>query len=195
MMRLARRAHAAAGGAAGFTLVELLVSLGLLILALLLAAQLLGETEEMMVDAAAQVLDPAAALVAMRLRNDVQGATSVVATQLDLQGDCAALQVLGNSEGPIYYQLSSGALWRSVVVGADMPPRQAKILPGVSAFRCGNLVMPNAAPMAWVDYHYTRSRTRRSPLVLLPAFWAPRQEQASDTLFLTPRGAGLGQSW
>jgi prepilin-type N-terminal cleavage/methylation domain-containing protein len=186
-------APARGGGAAGFTLVEVLVSLVLLLLALALAAQLLGETRQMFADAAREELDPAAALIATRLRGDVQGAAGAVALQgADLS--CASLELVGTPEGTIVYTLVGTTLMRSVQT-AGGATRQAVVLRGATSFNCQNLP-GNGVSMVRLDYQYGRSRTRRSPLPLLPAYWGPRQEQVSETLFLTPRGAGLGgSSW
>lgn len=186
----ARRRHGR--GAAGFTLIEVLVSLLLLVVAMAIAAQLLGETRQMFVDASREELDPAAALIATRLRGDVQGAVAAVAAQNpDLS--CASLQLVGTPEGTIVYAMVGSTLTRSVQA-ADGTVRQAVVLRGATSFNCQTLPGNNVS-MVRLDYQYGRSRTRRSPLPLLPGAWGPRQEQVSETLFLTPRGGGLGSSW
>ena len=187
MRRLARRGR---GAAAGFTLVEVLISLLLLILALSLAAQLLAETQQMLVDAARQALDPAAALVATRLRVDVLGATGAVAAQ-NLDQSCAFLELIGNPEGPIVYQRSAGALVRTVLAADGTPQGSLVLLRGATAFSCSTSSL-GAAEVVLLDYRYRRSRTRRSPLPLLPAMWGAAQEEARESLVLTPRGSGMG---
>lgn len=189
-----RRPSPRSGPQAGFTLVEVMVSLVLLILVLSIAAQLLGETQQMLVDAAREARDPAAGLIATRLRVDVLGASGAVAAQnLDLT--CSYLELVGNPEGAILYQLAGDSLVRSVLADGT-PGRPGTLLRGATAFSCATMVPPlGGYPVVRVDYHYLRSRTRRSPLMLLPSAWGPRQEEVRETLFLTPRGAGLGSWW
>jgi type II secretory pathway pseudopilin PulG len=178
---------------AGFGLVEMLVALVLLILALTLAAQLLGEAQQMMVDAAQQALDPAAAQVATRLTVDALGATSaVVAQNPDLS--CAYLELIGNASGPVVYLLSGGALVRASLSPLGTPQGALPLLPGVSFFTCATSP-GGASTVVLVSYQYSRSRTRRSPLQLLPGMWGPRREQVRESLILTTRGGGLGMSW
>ncbi len=181
-------------GAAGFSLVEMLVALVILILALALAAQLLGETAQMMADAGRQALDPAPALAAIRLRVDVQGATAAVVSQ-NLDGSCADVELLGYAGGPIYYQIAGGALTR-LAVSALGKPETLVLLPGASGFLCQLVNLPGMPQVLRVDYQYVRSTVRRSALDLeLPALWGPRQMQVVETYYLAPRGGGFGGSW
>lgn len=190
-----RRRPPPSGPQAGFTLVEVLVSLVLLILVLSIAAQLLGETQQMLVDAAREARDPAAALIATRLRVDVQGAAGAVAAPSP-ELACAYLELVGNPEGVIFYQLAGGGLVRSVLAADGTPVGSGVLLRGATAFTCVTIVPPlGGFPVVRVDYHYLRSRSRRSPLMLLPSAWGPRQEEVRETLFLTPRGSGLGSWW
>ena len=178
---------------AGFTLVELVVSMVLLALAMALSAQLLQETQQMLVDAGREALDPAAALVATRLRADILGASVAVAVQNpDLS--CAYLELLGLPPGPIFYQLRRGALVRRVFAADGTPLGASVLLPSATSFSC-TTVSSMGPTVVLVDYQYRRSRTRRSPLALPPALWRSRQETARESLVLTPRGAGLGRAW
>jgi Tfp pilus assembly protein PilV len=180
---------------AGFTLVEAMVSLLLLIVVLAMAAQLLGETQQMLADAAHESLDPAAALIAARLRVDVLGASGAIAAQNpDLS--CAYVELIGNPEGPVVYHLAGGALVRSVLAADGTPQGSATLLRRATAFGCSTIVNPlGGLTVVRIDYRYLRGRARRSPLVLLPSAWGPRQEEVRETLFLTPRGSGLGTWW
>jgi prepilin-type N-terminal cleavage/methylation domain-containing protein len=180
---------------AGFTLVETLVALVLLVLVLAIAAQLLGETQQMLVDASRELRDPAAALVATRLRADVLGATAAVAVQNpDLS--CAYVELIGSPRGPIVYRLAGGGLVRSYLAADGTPHDSMVLLRPATWLACATFDPPLASfPIVRLDYRYLRSRVRRSPLPLLPSAWAPRQEEARETLFLTPRGAGLGEGW
>lgn len=178
---------------AGFTLIEMIVSLVLLVLVVDIAAQLLGETQQMLIDSGRQALDPAAALVATRLRADVLGAVGAVAAQKpDLS--CGYLELLGNPVGPVFYQLNAGALVRTVVGADGIPIGSSVLLRGTTSFNCATASL-GGPTVVLLDYRYRRSRTRRSPLMLVPGLWAPAQEVVHESLVLTPRGAGLGDTW
>jgi hypothetical protein len=188
-----RPRRAAARREAGYTLVELLISLLLLVLVVEIAAQLLGETQQMLVDAGREALDPAAGLVAVRLRADVLSASSAIATvKPDLS--CAYLELFGNPPGPIAYQLKGGTLVRMVLDANGVPIVSSIVLRGATSFHCvtSSVGGPTVVLLA---YRYNRSRTRRSPLMLMPALWAPAREEVRESLILTLRGAGLGTSW
>ncbi|HLX06874.1 MAG TPA: prepilin-type N-terminal cleavage/methylation domain-containing protein [Thermoanaerobaculia bacterium] len=178
---------------AGFTLIEMVVALALLALGVAIAAQLLGESQQMLIDAAGEVLDPAAALVATRLRADALAATGAVAAQNpDLT--CAFLELLGEPPGPIFYRLTGGALVRSVIAADGTPLGSSTLVPGAISFHCVTSSL-GGPTVVLLDYQYRRSRTRRSPLPMVPSLWAPRREVVRESLIVTPRGAGLGFSW
>jgi prepilin-type N-terminal cleavage/methylation domain-containing protein len=179
---------------AGFTLVELVVSLALLALAMAISAQLLQETQQMLVDAGLEALDPNAALVATRLRADILGASVAVAVQNRDDLSCAYLELLGDPPGPIFYQLRRGALFRRVFAADGTPLGASVLLRGATSFTCAT-VSSWGPTVVLVSYEYLRSRTRRSPLALPPALWRSRQETVRESLVLTPRGAGLGRAW
>ncbi len=81
------------------------------------------------------------------------------------------------------------------MLAADGTPLgSAVLLRGATSFRCATSSMGGPL-VVLLDYRYRRSRTRRSPLVLLPSLWAPAHEVVHESLVLTPRGAGLGTSW
>jgi prepilin-type N-terminal cleavage/methylation domain-containing protein len=178
---------------AGFTLFEVLVSLLLLAVALAMSVQLLGETQQMLVDAARESLDPAAALIAARLRADVIGATvAVAAHRPDLS--CDYLELVGHPPGPIFYRLAGDALVRSVVAAGGTTLGSTVVLRGATSFSCVSSAA-GGTEVVLLGYQYRRSRTRRSPLMLPPALWSPRWEVVRESLILTPRGGGLGTSW
>ncbi|HVR08257.1 MAG TPA: type II secretion system protein [Thermoanaerobaculia bacterium] len=177
----------------GFTLVEMVVSMMLLAVVVAIAAELLGEAQQMVLDAGREALDPAAALIAMRLRADVQSASVAVAAQNpDLS--CAFLELAGQPPGPIFYRLVAGDMVRSVLAGGGAPLGSVVLLHGATSFRCVTSSL-GGPTVVLLDYRYRRSRTRRSPLMLMPSLWAPAQESVHESLILTPRGAGLGASW
>ncbi|MBV8201358.1 MAG: type II secretion system protein [Acidobacteria bacterium] len=203
-MTRARDRRSAAGEAAagarprrgerGFTLIEMVVSMMVLAVAMTIAAELLGESQQMLVDAGRQALDPAAALVATRLRSDVQGAVTAVAVQApDLS--CVFLELFGHPAGPIVYRLDGGDLVRSVLAPTGAPLASGALLRGATSLRCATSSLGGGPTVVLLTYSYRRSRARRSPLMLVPSLWAPAKETVTESLILTPRGAGLGSSW
>jgi prepilin-type N-terminal cleavage/methylation domain-containing protein len=177
----------------GFSLIEMVVSMLVLAVAMTIAAELLGETQQMLVDAGRQALDPAAALIATRLRADVQGAATAVAVQ-NPNLSCGFLELFGHPTGPIVYRLVGGDLVRSVLGAGGAPLGSAVLLRGATSFHCATSSL-GGPTVVLLSYSYGRSRTRRSPLMLVPSLWAPAQEVVRENLILTPRGAGLGTWW
>ena len=171
-------------GAAGFTLVELLVSLFLLLLALALAAQLLVESSQMLADAAAEQVESPLPLAVARLRADIVGAASF--TLLDDR-----LLLEGHPAGTVLYEMTGDELRRIVVDAAGEPLGESVLLRGVAGWRCSE-----AGPrLLAVAIRYRRRAVRPSPLPVLPAHRGASSEERTETLLLAPRGAGLGGSW
>lgn len=180
---------------AGFTLVEMLVALLILLIGLAIAAGLLGETQQMLLDAMSESRDSPAALVATRLRADVQGATAVVAVHAaGREGSFGDRLELSGPAGRIVVELVEGDLRRSVRAVDGTALGSAILLQHVRAFHCWT-IDAGTSPAVGLDLEYRRSRARRSPLQLMPPRWGPREESVHETLFLTPRGGGLGPSW
>ena len=100
------------GSEAGFTLVELLISLLLLSLALALAAQVMMEGAQMLTDAAAEQADAPMPLVAARLRGDIRAATGFEVLE-GLEGP--ALFLDGHPAGLVVYQKIGDELRRTVL--------------------------------------------------------------------------------
>jgi hypothetical protein len=171
----------------------MIVAMLLMLLALTLASQLLGEAQQMMIDAGQQALDPAASQVATFITGDAQAASSAIALQNPTLS-CASLALVGVPTGSVVYQSAGGALVRTALGATGAVQGNLALLPGLSSFSCATV--PGAAStVVLVSYQYSRSRTRRSPLQLLPGLWGPRQEQVNESLILTTRGAGLGMAW
>lgn len=179
---------------AGFTLVELLISFLLVILALALAGQLLMETQQMLVDAGREQLDPAAGLVIARIRGDVLAASSFAAVP-DSLGGCGQLWLQGHPQGTVLYQKVGGQLRRSLFAPDGTLQGGNTLLRGLGAWGCSDLGGALGHQLLRLQLTYRRSRVRRSPLPLLPAQWGPAAEERTETLFLAPRGGGFGSQW
>ena len=177
---------------AGFTLIEMLISFVLLVLAVTLAAQLLVEAAQMFADVAGEQRDTMVPLALARLRNDVQGAASYQDLALDPRS-CSPLVLLGGASGTVVYTLQGEDLRRDVVAPDGTPGASELLMRQVTAWTCrAHGAMP---PVLELGFTYRRRAVRRTPLAVLPAHAKPNTEQKSESLFLTLRGGGLGSSW
>jgi|HubBroStandDraft_3_1064219.scaffolds.fasta_scaffold01404_5 hypothetical protein len=180
------------GSEAGFTLVEMLISFVLLVLAVTIAAQLLVEAAQMFTDVAGEQHDPMVPLAVARLRNDVQGAVSYQ----DLSPDplsCSPLVLQGGTGGTVVYTLAGEEVRRAVVAPDGTAGATEILLRQVTSWTCAG--HGSSPPVLELDFSYRRRAVRRTPLAVLPVYARPRDEQKSETLLLTLRGAGLGSSW
>ncbi len=176
----------------GFTLVEVLVALLVLLVGLAIAAGLLGEAQQMLADVVREARDPAAALVASRLRADIESASSA-AVRRDPERDRDRLDLVGPDRRVVLAAVD-GELLRTVLGADGAPLGTAVLLQRLEEFR-PTILAGDVGALVCLEYAYRRSRLRRSPLPLLPGQWGPREETARETLCLTPRGAGLGGGW
>jgi hypothetical protein len=177
---------------AGFTLIEMLISFVLLVLAVTIAAQLLVEAAQMFTDVAGEQHDPMVPLAVARLRNDVQGAVSYQ----DLSPDplsCSPLVLQGGTGGTVVYTLAGEEVRRAVVAPDGTAGATEILLRQVTSWTCAG--HGSSPPVLELDFSYRRRAVRRTPLAVLPVYARSRDEQKFETLFLTLRGAGLGSSW
>ena len=162
---------------AGFTLVELLVSLVLVSLALALTAQVMMEGAQMLTDAAAEQADAPMPLVAARLKGDIRAAAGFEVLP-GLEGP--ALFLHGHPAGLVVYQKVGDELRRTVVDAGEAPA-----LRGVTSWSCAPL-----GGLVAVTLSHDRSAIRRGPLPNLPANRGPRSEERTETFLVAPRGGG-----
>lgn len=174
----------------GFTLIEVLVSLVLLMLAFALAAQLLMETSQMLADAAGEQIESSVPLAVARLRGDVLGSSSFTVLN-DPDGGPPRLLLEGHPAGAVLYEKDGGEIHRLLLDDAGKPGAESVLLRGVRGWQC----VAVAPRLLLVDIRYQRRGQRPSPLPGLPAFRAPGTEEKSERLLVVPRGAGMGESW
>ncbi len=174
-----------ARGARGFTLVEVLIALVLLILALALAAQLLEESAQRLAAVQGEATEPPADLLLARLRGDVRAAASLAVLP------DGALRLDGHPAGTVVYRRLGSELRREVY-GAD-----GELAAATPAWR--NVVGFASAALsdrlAAVAVRYRRRKLGRSPLPGLPVDRGPAWEERSESLVAAARGAGLGPGW
>jgi prepilin-type N-terminal cleavage/methylation domain-containing protein len=178
-MRVPRR------GEAGFGLIELLVASVLLLVALAIAAQLFMESAEQLVDATGEQADPTVPVLLDRLRADVLASSGYGLCEAD------RLLLVGHPAGQVLYARVGDQLHRAVLdsggalLGDGIPWR------GVSAWSC----QPLAPHLVRLEIQYQLHTVRRTLNPSLPGERGPATETRTETLFLAPRGGGLGESW
>ncbi len=180
-MRATRRRS----GARGFTLVETLIALVLLLFALALAAQLLAESAERFATAQGEVTEPPVALLLARMRGDVRAAAAF-STLPD-----GGLRLDGHPAGTIVYRQVGSEVRRQVYAASGELAADAPAWRDVLGFSSAAL----GDRLAAVTVRYRRRALGRSPLPGLPADRGSRWEERTETLLAAPRGAGLGNGW
>ena len=175
---------------AGFTLVELLIAMVLLVLALAIAAQLLLEASKLFAETSGEALDTPVPLAIARIRNDIQSAVSVAPLR-DEEGELIQVAIQGYA-GQIFYSLDGDTLYRTFVPRDELPQDPAPLWHGVTGWSCDRIP---GTKLIDLEVVYTRRSTARTPLPTLPVNRGPLTETLTQRMFLLPRGAGLGGTW
>jgi prepilin-type N-terminal cleavage/methylation domain-containing protein len=182
---------------AGFTLPELLITLALLTLVLAIAAGLLLESSRLLVETAGEQKDAPVPLILARIRGDVLGASSFVST-VATDGEAPRLLLVGHPQGTIRYEQVGAELRRGVLAGGRLRS-ETVVWRGLVSWSCSPVPVPDLEEhrqdVLRLDFVYRRRSTPRTPLPILPAHRGPVEETRTETLFLVPRGNGLGTSW
>ncbi len=172
-------------GARGFTLIETMIALVLLLFALALAAQLLAESAQRFATAQGEVSEPPAVLLLARMRGDVRAAAS-----FSLLPD-GGLRLDGHPAGTVVYRQVGSDLRRQVVAASGEIESDAPAWRNVVAFSA----VPLGDRLAAITITYRRRALGRSPLQGLPADRGSVWEERTETLQAVPRGGGLGSGW
>lgn len=175
---------------AGFTLIEICISIALLLVALLLAAQILMETTQLFAETSGEALDAPVPLVIARIRADILGSTGVFPIP-DEDGALGLVTVQGLGR-QIVYQRVGEALFRTVVpLNGDPPEKPVLLWRGVTGWDCRIL----GSSLVELEVTYRRRTVPHSPLPTLPGLRGPVTEELTQKMFLLPRGGGLGDTW
>jgi prepilin-type N-terminal cleavage/methylation domain-containing protein len=172
---------------AGFTIVEMMVALVLLLVGLLIAADLLDESSRLFVETAGEALDNSAPLAIARMRADIQSATSVTPQFSPLDGALTGVSIGGGGQ-EIVYQKIGDIIYRNVSLFPGGPPQDpVPLWRRVTFWNCdpGSMDSP-----AILTIKYTRRTTPHTPLPVLPAYRGPLQEEVKEVLYVLPRGNG-----
>lgn len=170
---------------AGFTLVELMISLLLTLLALGLAAQVLMESAQILTDTAAEQADAPVPLALARIRGDVQSSRSY--TVLPDGG----LMLFGHPAGTLAYESANGDLIRTVLDPDGRSLGSSRVMRRVSEWQC----LAVTPKLVSVSFRYQRHAPRRSPLPTAPGQRGPTSEERTESVLLALRGGGLGVRW
>lgn len=175
---------------AGFTLVELLISLLISGLALSIAAGLLQETAQQLSEVGGEQIEAPISVVLDRLRADVRAAVDVdILPATETRSNALLLQ--GLPAGEVVWIQDGAELRRLVLDPLDpaRPHQDAPLLRGVEAFHAGS-----TGGLVSIELTYRRRRLR-PPSPVVPGQRGERTELRSESLLLAPRGAGLGDGW
>jgi prepilin-type N-terminal cleavage/methylation domain-containing protein len=174
----------------GFSLLELMIALVLLMVGLMIAADLLMETSQLFAETSGEALDTPVSLVIARIRGDIQGGIAV-GTVLREDGTLAKVQIQGVGE-QIVYEKNGEALYRTVLSEAAPAQGSQVLWRGVADWSCR--VLPGTT-LVDLSVTYSRRATPRSPLPGMPVDRGAISQQLTQRMFFLPRGGGLGASW
>lgn len=182
---------------AGFTLPELLITLALILVVVSLAAGLLLESSRLLVETAGEQKDAPVPLILARIRGDVLGASSFVSA-VSTDGEAPRLLLVGHPQGTIQYEQVGDELRRGVIEGGRVR-NETVVWRGLVSWSSAPVPVldleEQRQDVLRLDFVYRRRSTPRTPLPILPAHRGPLEETRTETLFLVPRGNGLGTSW
>ncbi len=178
------------GREAGFTLVEMSISLALLLVTLLIAAQILNETSQLFAEASGEALDAPVPLVIARIRADVVGSSGAIPISGE-DGSLSMLAIQGTGRQIVYQKAGSSLFRRVVPLNGDPPEKPRLVWRGVTDWAC----RIDESNLVEIEVTYLRRTTPHSPLPTLPVNRGPVTETLKQRMYLLPRGAGLGDTW
>lgn len=118
---------------AGFTVLELLISFVILLIAMTIAGRLLLESQARMAHAARQALEPVAATALKQIRADIRASESVPA--FDHEWSWEPLVLRGHPAGTVTYQRTGSDLMRIVNAGSSSETSERLMMRAVSIWR------------------------------------------------------------
>ncbi len=180
-----RRQHAA-----GFSLLELLVSFTILMLAMMIAGRLLLESQARLAHSARQALEPVATIALKQIRADVRAAGRVPST--DFEWTWGPMTLLDHPAGTVRYEKTGTDLVRVVGGGAAGGGRRI-VMHAVSIWRWR---LSRGAPLPLVEIELGHREIPR--LALLAAAGqreAPIPVTRSYRVAVSPRQAGGRSGW
>ncbi len=180
-----RRTLRARVSGAGFTLLELLISFAILMLAMMIAGRLLLESQARLAHSARQALEPAATIALKQIRADVRAAGRVPGA--DFEWTWAPLTLLDHPAGTVRYEKVGTDLVRTLGDGRRI------VMHAVSIWRWR---LSRGAPLPLVEIELGHREIPR--LALLAAAGqreAPIPVTRSLRIAVSPRQAGGRSGW
>ena len=163
---------AAGDGRAGFTLVEVMVTLGVLAIGLALASRLLIESQLGLVRSSAELGNPMPRYVLQLLRSDLERADTVSAPIPGIWRSSPMELIFPHGGGPrVAWELSgAGEIERVTLDAVGRPALRHVALRDVTAWRW----RPSAtSPLVDVELTYRARDTSRVPLADVARTWSP----------------------
>jgi hypothetical protein len=161
---------------------------------LALASALLLESSRQLAESAGEQRDAPVPLIVARIRADVLGASSFAVARDEKS---TRLLLFGHPEGTVYYENVGQELRRAVLgPGGKSLEKEVVVWRGLESW--SGLRIPPLDPdepgtdILRLDFVYQRRSTAKTPLPVLPAYRGETDETRTETIFLVPRGNGLG---
>ncbi len=172
--------------ARGFTVLELLISFAILLIATMIAGRLLLEAQARMAHSARQALEPVTAIALKQIRADVRASGKVPA--FDREWNWAPLVLLDHPAGTVIYQRSGTDLVRIVDAGGGTEPVERIVMGSVSIWRWR---LAPGVPLALVEIELGRREIPRFALLAAAGQReAPIPVTRSHFLAISPRQSG-----
>ncbi len=178
-------------GAAGFSVLELLVSFVVLAIAMTLASELMLESQARLAHAARQAMDPVADLTLKQIRADVRASTQVAAS--DHEWNWTPLILTGHPVGAVQYEKIGTDLVRKIAGTAAAPGGQRVVMQHVRVWRWR---VSQGVPLPLIEIELAHRVTPR--LGLLSAAGrreAPILESRSHRVAVSPRRVAGRSGW
>lgn len=173
----------------GFTLLEMLIALTLVIFALGLASQLLMETAVLFQGSAREARSTPVPQAIARMRADVIASAYCVVTTLP-DGTMDRLVLSGHPAGNVAYQRVGTNLYR---IQNSVDAADGEILwSGVDSWSAR--LVPDGGRLLHVEVHYRQGKGPQF-LARTPGRQGPLEIPRVQSLYALPRGAGLGTGW
>jgi prepilin-type N-terminal cleavage/methylation domain-containing protein len=173
----------------GFTLVEMLISLTIVIFALGLASQLLMETAVLFQGSAREARSTPVPQAIARIRADVIASAFCIVTTLP-DGTMDRLVLSGHPAGNVAYQLVGTNLYR---IQNSVDATDGDILwQGVDSWMASTI--PVGGRLLHVEIHYRQGKGPQF-LARTPGRQGPGEIPRVQSLYALPRGAGMGTGW
>jgi hypothetical protein len=173
----------------GFTLVETLIALTLVLFALGLACQLLMETSVLFQGSARESRSTPVPQAIARLRADVIASSFCVVTYYP-DGSMDRLILSGHPAGSVVYQLIGNDLYR-IVNSAD--PDEGDVLwRGVDEWKAS--LIPPGGRLLHVEVEYRQAKGPQF-LARLPGRQGAVEIPRVQSLYALPRATGMGTGW